>query len=234
MRQFILVAILMGSAASGQVEPTLDAEDARVGTVAPAPNQNIRLRLSTGASLNLLFSPGERVEAVSVGDTGAFQVTVPPLADNLLVRATRSNANSMMAVRTSVRSYDFMISTAVGTPGPYVVKIQPENSTQQIEADRGSLPQPTFADPGRYKVSGSKELRPTAISDDGLRTYIEWGASQAIPAVFALDNLGREEMVNGFMRNGFFTIDRVHPRLVFRIDRAKANATRIVAKRGKS
>jgi type IV secretion system protein VirB9 len=90
-----------------------------------------------------------------------------------------------------------------------------------------SQPRPTFSEPGEYKVSGNRELRPTLIRDDGLRTYIEWGPSQAIPAVFAADRRGREQMVNGAMRSGTFTIDRVYEHLVFRIDRAKAVARRL-------
>jgi type IV secretion system protein VirB9 len=79
---------------------------------------------------------------------------------------------------------------------------------------------------GQYNVRGNRELRPSAITDDGSKTYIEWRPDQAIPAVFALDRLKREEMVNGYMRDDVFTIDRVYDRLVFRIDRATATAVR--------
>src|SRR5579859_1876011 len=57
---------------------------------------------------------------------------------------------------------------------------------------------PHSAEPvsAHYKVSGNKELRPVQIRDDGNKVYIEWAPAQAIPAVFSLDGLGREEMVN--------------------------------------
>lgn len=56
--------------------------------------------------------------------------------------------------------------------------------------------------------------------------YLEWAEDQALPAVFAVNAQGEEEMVDGYMRQGIFTIDRVHNRLVFRIDKKRARAER--------
>ncbi len=79
-----------------------------------------------------------------------------------------------------------------------------------------------------WKLTGDHSLRPLAIRDDGARIYLEWGAEQRMPAVFAVSPTGGEEVVDGYMRNGLFVIDRVHPKLVFRIDRFKAGAARRV------
>jgi type IV secretion system protein VirB9 len=77
-----------------------------------------------------------------------------------------------------------------------------------------------------WKVRGHRSVRPVRISDDGLRTYLEWGAEQSLPAVFAIGTTGAEEVVDGYMRGGLFVIDRVHRQLVFRIDADRAVATR--------
>ena len=82
-----------------------------------------------------------------------------------------------------------------------------------------------------YKLSGEKSLRPVQIGDDGVHMYLQWSADQALPAVFAINPQGGEEMVDGFMREGVFTIDRVYPELVFRIDKKAAKAVRIIPKR---
>lgn len=79
---------------------------------------------------------------------------------------------------------------------------------------------------GRYQLSGARELRPVEISDDGVRTYLRWHDEQELPAVFALGARGNEETVDGYMRDGIFTIDRINPRLAFRIDQRVAYATR--------
>ena len=80
---------------------------------------------------------------------------------------------------------------------------------------------------GRYRLSGAAELRPVRIADDGTHTYIVWSTEQALPAVFAISAVGTEEMVDGYMRNDVFTIDRIHQQLVFRIDKAFAKAERV-------
>lgn len=77
-----------------------------------------------------------------------------------------------------------------------------------------------------WKLSGDKTLQPTSIRDDGRKTYITWLGDRAIPAVFALGPGGEEEMVEGYVRTGVFTIDRVYDDLRFRIDRRVAKAKR--------
>lgn len=78
-----------------------------------------------------------------------------------------------------------------------------------------------------YRLSGEKSLRPSRIGDDGVHMYLEWSEEQALPAVFAINALGEEEMVDGYMRQGIFTIDRVHHALVFRIGKKRARAERV-------
>lgn len=78
-----------------------------------------------------------------------------------------------------------------------------------------------------YRLSGEKSLRPAHIGDDGTHMYLEWDEEQALPAVFALNALGEEEMVDGYMRSGIFTIDRVYRDLVFRIGKKRAQAKRV-------
>jgi type IV secretory pathway VirB9-like protein len=88
-----------------------------------------------------------------------------------------------------------------------------------------------WADDGKstviaYRLSGEKALRPAQITDDGTHTYILWDEDQPLPAVFAVNALGDEEMVDGYMRDGIFTIDRVHATLVFRYGKKRAKAFR--------
>lgn len=87
-------------------------------------------------------------------------------------------------------------------------------------------PQPAEQEASAWQIKGDRTIRPTRVSDDGLRTYLEWRPEQSLPAVFAIGATGAEEVVDGYMRGTVFVIDRVHERLVFRIDGDKAIATR--------
>ena len=108
-----------------------------------------------------------------------------------------------------------------GMPSPL------EAASAPVKLAQPNAGQPSPAD---YRLSGNKGIWPSLMWDDGQRTYIQWPPDQALPAVFAIDNLGREEMVNGYMRGNFFTIDRVHAKLVFRLDRAVAHVRRFLPK----
>jgi type IV secretion system protein VirB9 len=83
-----------------------------------------------------------------------------------------------------------------------------------------------------YKLSGDRSLLPAAMSDDGRRTYIQWGEYQSLPAVFGIGPTGQEEVVDGYVRDGKFTIDRVYGQIVFRIDKRQAIARRLGKKVG--
>ena len=96
------------------------------------------------------------------------------------------------------------------------------DSTARLGPDTDVGPQVTS-----YRVSGEKSLQPWRINDDGVHMYLEWSDEQALPAVFALNAIGEEEIVDGYMRQGIFTIDRVHVRLVFRIGKKRARAERV-------
>ena len=74
---------------------------------------------------------------------------------------------------------------------------------------------------------GDRAIRPSGIDDDGAKTYIQWTADSAFPAVYSVDAKGKEALLNGNMRDGIFVIDSVVARLVFRLDKQVARAVRI-------
>ncbi|WP_037521643.1 TrbG/VirB9 family P-type conjugative transfer protein [Sphingobium yanoikuyae] len=179
----------------------------------------------------VIIDADEQILSVEVSDPDAFQLTVADMADCLFIRSTRPNAEAIVNLKTDRRTYSLTVRSAVGVPPYYMVYLSNAPASPALPhyasaTPRSPAPQSTM-ETGRYQLSGNRELRPSAIHDDGQRTYMQWPSDQALPAVFALDRLGREEMVNGFMRDDWFTIDRIHDHLVFRIDKAKAEARRL-------
>ena len=128
-----------------------------------------------------------------------------------------------MTVITDAHVYTYDLEAADGPWAAYVIRTV-------YPGDKSGRPTPLAEAPGppveRYRLTGSKALRPKAVADDGQRTYITFGADQSIPAVFALDGEGHEITVDGYMRGGVYTIDRVVGKLVFRVDARKAEAIR--------
>ncbi len=215
-----LAAALAGAAGAAQ---TLDA-DGRVATVRFEEGATVPLRSAAGNGLTIIFAPGERVQGFEVADPAALDVSLSGSTDSLLVKTVSQPANPRLSVRTQLRNYNFHIQLGSPETATYVVRFAYGPSPAADSA--------TALSQGRYKVSGTKVLRPTRIADDGVRTYLEWGPEQSLPAVFALNPLGGEEMVDGYMRDGVFTIDRIHSMLVFRIDKKTAKAERLSREKG--
>lgn len=224
MRRALLLIVLGLSVAGGaQVRPTSGPGDPRIQTIAYDANQVVQLQVASGFQLTVEFAPGERIENIAVGDGSAWQVTPNKRGDRMFVKALAMGVTTNLTVLTDARTYNFELMPAYGPlpDMPFDVRFTyAEPAVARIDA----IGKPAE---GRYKLSGAKPLRPTAISDDGAKTYIEFATDRPLPAVFAVDDAGREMLVDGAMRDGQYVIDAVRPELLFRIDKQTARATRV-------
>lgn len=221
---------LLAAPLAAQTLRPLDA-DSRVETIEWGEGKVIPLRTTPGGALTLVFSPGEAVQAVQVGDTEALRVTIAPQADSLLILTRRVPLADGIEVRTQLRNYRFRVVVGPANDVAYVVRFSmPAGSSVRGELNGVAAEKAMPAGLSTlYAIKGETNLRPVRVGDDGIRTYIEWGNDQALPAVFAVNALGEEESVDAYMRGGVMVIDRVYGRLIFRIGKHKAQADRPVA-----
>ncbi len=198
------------------------AADPRLLTVAYDAARVVRLNVAPRYQLTVLFGPGEHVENVAIGDSEAWQATLNNQGDALFLKALRTGGPTNMTVITDVRVYSFELNPAFapGPDTPFTVRFTYPDSA----ADPAAIaPQPGI---GRYRMGGARNLRPATISDDGVRTTIEWRPQQILPAVFAIDERGDEILLDGNMRDGRYVIDAVHRTLLFRLEHQTARADR--------
>jgi type IV secretion system protein VirB9 len=226
-RLALLFGFLLAMPAAAQVRPEPGPGDPRIQSVLYDPNQVVQLQAATGYQVTVEFAPDERIENVAVGDSGAWQITPNKRGDHLFIKAVGQGVTTNMTVVTDARTYVFELTPLFG-PLPnmaYTVRFRYATpAAVTVVANDAALT------PGRYKLNGDKALRPSAIDDDGVHTYLAWAPDQTLPAIFAIDPEGRESLVNGMVRDGRFVIDGVANRLVFRIDRRTAGATRVPQK----
>lgn len=226
MIRALLILALLGAPATAQVAlPT--AADPRLQTLQYDPGRVVRLRVPIGYQTALILDPNERVETVALGDSDAWEVTPTRRGDHVFIKPLRSGPTTNLTIVTDTRVYVFELSTASGAAmdAPFTVRFVYPQTPSAAASDEA---RPAVA-PGRYRLGGSRSVRPAAVSDDGQRTYVEWRDEQTLPAVFALDDRRRQILVDGHMRDGRYVIDAVHPTLVFRLDRQTARATRLEA-----
>ena len=221
----VLLALAVSASASAQVDPRPIGPDGRIQAFDYVPDQVFRIQAAQGYQVTLQLGPDERIENAAVGDSTAWQVAANNRGDLLFVKPVRDGVTTNLTVATDVRLYTFELAPLFdGSPAmAYMIRFNYPAEDNQAEVEAGE----TALVEGRYRLRGARALRPSGISDDGVRTYLEWPEDQALPAVFTIDALGREALVNGHMRQGLYVIDSVHGELVFRIDRSAARAVRI-------
>lgn len=222
MKAWGLLGIALASPAWAEVSPIPSPDDARVQTVRYLPDEPVRLQTYPGDDMTVILAPDEHIETVNISNRAIHQVSLSEARDSFVLHTSMVLYKSAPAgegtisISSDRRNYELLLSSAGEVRPPYVLRFTYDGSEREGKADSTK----------QYKLTGNRELRPASIRDDGSKTYIQWNHDQAIPAVFALDRIGREEMVDGYMRDGVFTIDRIHERLVFRIDDVRAEAAR--------
>jgi type IV secretion system protein VirB9 len=191
--------------------------DPRILTITYSTGAVVTLPVSLGYAAVVELSPEEQVESVVVGDSAAWQVTTNRRGDRVVVKPLSAVSTNMIVI-TDSRRYVFMLEPAGGGMSPLVLHFTyPSDGPVALQAS---------APVASYRMRGARELYPLAMVDDGKRTTVTWGARTAIPAVFAVDERGRETLVNGLMVDGEYVIDGTAGRYVFRHGKGRATATR--------
>lgn len=216
-RQVFLACLIVGLCMQASAHADAPDADTRIVTVPYEAGETVRIRGAIGNSQTILLAPGERVIEVVADDLDAFDISLSGTADAVVFKPLRASASPGISVRTNLRSYAFSIDLGPANLATYLTRFRygPDPATAPPEASQGT-----------YRLSGTPELRPRSVRDNGVHTYLEWAPEQVLPAVFAINSLGKEEMVDGYMRDGIFTVDRVYTRLVFRFGRKWARAER--------
>ena len=223
----VSAAFLASSSASAAISPRPGPGDPHIQTVEYSAQEVVILHVALNFALTIEFSPDERVENVSVGNSSAWQIALNKSANRLFVKPADMSGETDMTVVTDTRIYTFELSAAPS----------PDASTAYVlhfiypEAPQGRPADASLASPrSSYRFGGARELRPLSMSDDGQETTIVWPPKTPFPEVSIVDQDGRESLANGGVRNGGYVIDEVADHFVFRAEGRTASATRHLVK----
>lgn len=220
MRLLLSLIALLALPASAQTYPQPGDGDPRIQTVQFDPAQIIRLSVAPGLQTIVELAPGENIQTIGVGDSVAWQVSAGKRGDFFFVKNVSANVMTNMSVVTAARVYNFELTPSVGygDVSPFHIRVvypTQANGIATIEIE------PSF----EYRLSGAKAIQPSSVQQEGTRTILEWPEDAALPGIFAIEN-GSETLVNGEMQDGRFVIAGTPAKLVFRLDRKTAYATR--------
>lgn len=229
MKTFVAVASLtlaFAAPLAAQVVPMPGPETPRIQTADWRPDEPVVLTALPQTALTVMLEPGETIQRATLGGSSAWEVAVSAEADSFQITPLAGAEPANLTVQTDRRAYNFLLETGISLQSAYLVRLQFGESSPDPQAQSGQSPADLIGLDWSYRLRGDKSVRPAAIRDNGAKTVIEYEPGQALPAVFAIGPTGDEEVVDGYMRDGLFVIDRVHEELVFRIDKAKATARR--------
>jgi type IV secretion system protein VirB9 len=224
VRIWLALVALAALPLSAQNYPQPGAGDPRIQTVQYDPAQIIQLSVAPGLQTLVELAPGENIQTIGVGDSTAWQVSLGKRGDFFFIKNVGASVMTNMSVVTASRFYNFELAPSGGYSevSPYHVRVVYPASTQNVVAVDNVT---TF----EYRLSGEKSIRPASVYQEGMRTILEWPEDAALPAIFMLEN-GAESLVNGEMQDGRFILVGTPAKLVFRLDRQTAYATRKVVK----
>lgn len=221
---FALLIASMTCPLAAQVFPVPGMDTPRVQTVQWRAGEPVVLTALPGTTLTTMLEPGETIQRVVVGGDRGWQVSVSSEADSFQITPQSGALPTLLTIETDARIYEFALETGDGLQAAYLVRI--EYGPSQPVAIAPEIGGTVEGLDWNYRIRGDRSVRPLSVRDNGEKTVIEYSPEQALPAVFAIGPTGDEEVVDGYMRDGRFVIDRVHQELVFRIDKEKATAER--------
>ncbi len=183
-----------------------------------------------GYQANIEFASDESIESVSMGDSTAWQIV--PSGNRMFIKPIQQDATTNMTVITNKRTYYFELyaQNAVDIRDPemaFSIKfLYPENDEENdsIRQLSGGISDPDLEHPEtlnfNYTMSGSDEIAPMQVYDDGEFTYLLFRDKNAeIPAIFSVDEDQEESMVNYRMSQvtkNLVIVEQVYPKFSLR------------------
>lgn len=223
MRTLVALALLScAQAASAQIVPMPDPDNRRMQSVEWIEGQPVLLTILPGGSITVMLEAEQEIERITLAGGGETGVRVTPEGNAFVLMPPEDLSRADLTVETATRRYDFIARTQESALAGLVVQFRDPNDIPQ----QAAVSQPAGDRLYSYRFRGDAAVLPASVRDDAARTFIEYAPDQALPAVFAIGPTGEEEVVNGYMRDGVYVIDRVYQELVFRIDRERATARR--------
>ncbi len=224
------MASLLSISASAVIIPTPIATDARIKTVMYSPNEVIKYTGFYGYQSSILFAPDEEIGTISLGDSIPWVLN--PMGNRLFLKPVEQDATTNMTLITNKHTYFFElhaddVKAPSGGEGisdkrlTFELRIvYPEeqmaglNSIDHVpDLEQDDLSKFNF----RYTISGSDDIAPIRIFDDGEFTYFQFRNKNAdVPGFWQVDKDGNESIINYRTRGDYIVVERVSARYTLR------------------
>ncbi|HVY88411.1 MAG TPA: TrbG/VirB9 family P-type conjugative transfer protein [Hyphomonadaceae bacterium] len=225
----LALGLVQAADAQGASSPHPGPGDPRIKEFLYDPNAIVQIKGRLGYEMTIEFSPTERIENVSIGDSLSWQVTPNRKATLLFLKPmTKGNPTSMTVV-TNERIYSFTLTA---------VDAKAMGDSEQLMRLRFLYPPPPPPPPPppapppppvkpqvfnfEYSNSGEKKLYPVRVFDDGDATFFQFDPKKDAPAIFFIAPDGKEEMANTRISGAYTVADLTAEIFVLRYGKTSA------------
>lgn len=202
----ILLILLLNCNAYAVRESRPTPIDSRIRVMIYNPDDVFKFTGYYGYQATIELSKEEEIISISMGDTTGWQIV--PSGHRIFIKPMEHDATTNMTLITNKRTYFFELygeeTTDIRDPDMvfnmrFIYPDEEEQDyvkTYSASSSKVDLEHPESLN-FNYSVSGSEEILPVKIFDDGEFTYLQFRDKNAeLPAVFAVDSDLRESMVN--------------------------------------
>lgn len=228
MKRLILAVALAAvpfSSVMALETPNMSQYDHRIKYVTFNPDNVVQLDTVIGVVTHIKLEQGETYQTHAFGDSAAYDFAV--VGSNVFVKPAAEEANTNLIIVTDRRSYNFRLSFRPDRArATYALGFRyPDTAARltaaQVEKQRVGQAFATKASEANlnYTMSGNTDIAPINAWDDGRFTYLKFAANADFPAVYVVDTVGNESLVNfntiGTSSN-IIQIHKVHPKFFIR------------------
>ena len=201
------------------------ATDFRIRMVPYNENEVYKFMGHYGYQSAIEFGDDEDIKTVSIGDSTAWQVV--PSGTRLFLKPIEPNPQTNMMVVTNRHVYNFELNgketeNIVDKDMTFVLRFVYPGESDVTFLGKDKVPNPQIdLHPEkfnmRYTMSGSQDISPIRIFDDGEFTYFQFKDINAdIPAFFMVDSEGREAIINYRTVGDYVVVERVSSQFTLR------------------
>lgn len=239
MKRLVCIALMVPALAWAELTPPKGSFDSRVRVVDYNPADVVKLTTFYGVSTHVQFGPKEEIKDVAVGDQQAWDIV--PRGSHLFIKPKAQKADTNVTVVTDKRVYQFALvveprnvrdatawrdpnlvfSLSFRYPDEEAARLTAQARAAEAKAAqtdvKGKLADAKKRDENRdYWVAGSEEVSPTAARDDGRFIYLTFSNNRDMPAIYAVDNEGKEALINTNVEGNEIVVQRMVRKLTLR------------------
>ena len=224
---FLSIMTLTGSEANAASDSRSLPVDHRVHVISYQPDQVYRMDGHYRYQSAIEFEADEEIRTISMGDSTAWLIN--PSGNRLFLKPVEQDATTNMTLLTNKRVYLFELHAREAADindanMVFIMRFIYNNRGDEFGSHGylDAVPDPDVEnDPTKYNtsytISGSDDIAPLRIFDDGEFTYFQFADKNAeVPAFYWVADDNSEAMINYRTRGNYIVVERVSARFTLR------------------